>query len=529
MQKTILVVALALFVAFVAADLPQSVYVTPLTNGVAVNGRIPDNLPDELIYYTNVYSFYVPANTTYLNVSVIVTSPSDDCDAVQGLYRANGAPCAEDNYPYENWLCGNTDYFTIYQNEESDPVYFYITPGYGSHLGEFITGATVWFGVAPYYDDSENCTYTVQVQSYDICPTGTVGITANLNEDSAILGCSPFTTVPYNGTSTYNVIATGALDDDETKAFLLFNINVPLDTASISINMNVSYDFVEIYGTQYSPLGTSDNTVCDDDTDGTECGNGYYCYSLICYTPRMGSYWINAYALQNWNGTISFSTMQCSPPAAGPNCNFTQTAMYLNQTAPLTISIPYRSTVADVYWEVLYYIDVPANYSGPDFYMTMSSSADNAFFLPRVNGYPSSDEVFGYDVEDFFDIASAASGGSVWALGSFDYVFAGRYYLAFGCDDSAGCTVVVNFNTSAPLTSGTSTSATTTASSSGVSSTTASSGGSSTTARVSTTYHVATTSIVSTTAAPAATTAHSSGFEVIVPSIVLLLVALLLF
>jgi len=512
-----LLVVFAAFIAFVAAN--QAITVIPLTSGVAYTGVLPGS--NNIDYFTQVFSFYVWPNATFYNISVLNLNSSDYCEYVEGLYRNDGAPCYE-GYDSENWYCSNT-YSSISDVAQA----FY--PGYREYLSEFKTGATVYFGVARYDDENYDCSYSITVTQVATCTLPAIATTTNLDNDITTTQCVTPTPFSSTGTSTFNITNPGT-----TSYFTLYTTQVPLRTGSITVTMNITDDEAEIFGNQYSAIGYSDDSKCSIGGGGGE--GPYYIYSLVCMTPREGLFVFAVQGDFEFNGTISFTMNACPTGLGGYNCLFPEAPVYLNATGTTSLYIPYNNTF-EYYNQLIFYIDVPVNYTGPDFYATFTSPQDASAYLGvRINGYPV-DTDSGQEIDE----RSIDSEGTTFGLSQFDYVFAGRYYFSMYCEYSDGCNVTVNFN-STSVTSSSSSSGVSTTGSSGVSTTgssgvsTTGSSGASTTSR--TTAAGITTSIVTTRAVttgsvttggvpPAATTAmEHSGFELIIPSVVLLLIAL---
>jgi len=522
MQSKLLII-FAAFIAFVAAN--QAISVIPLTSGQVYTGNLPANNID---YFVQVFSFYVWPNTTYYNFTVVNLNDTfdSDCEYVEGLYRNDGAPCYE-SYPTENWYCSN-----VYGDISTVSQAFF--PGYRYSGSEFKTGTTVYFGVARYYSENAACPYTITVDQVAGCPAGQLPTTSELDDFSYTSVCSPATTVASSGTSNFNISGPAVTD-----AFSLYSIQVPLRTGSISITMNITDEEASIYGNQYSAVGYSDSAKCS--TSSGEGEGPYFLYTLTCYTPREGLFVIAVQDSNAFNGTISFTVNACPTGLGGYNCLFPETALNISSSAAMSVYFPYNNTFT-YYNQLIYYVDIPANYTGPDVIATFYSPQDDSAELGiRVNGYPMTIN----DGQEI-DTISINNEGTQFGLSQFDFVFAGRYYFTLFCVDSDGCNVTMSFNQSSISTTSSSSGPVMTTGSSGASgsttgittgSTTGSTTSRTTAAPVTTssvttsaiTTRGATTAVVTTGGVtPAVTTAaEKSGFEVIIPSVVLLLIALI--
>jgi len=295
--------------------------------------------------------------------------------------------------------------------------------------------------------------------------------------------------------------------------------------------MNITDEEASIYGNQYSAVGYSDSAKCS--LSGGTGESNYFLYSLTCYTPREGLFVIAVQDSNAFNGTISFTVNACPTGLGGYNCLFPETALPVNATGAISLYLPYNNTFT-YYNQLIYYIDIPANYSAADFVATFYCvQTDSAQLVARINGYPLT-TVDGQE----FDSIYISTEGSNFGLSQFDYLFPGRYYFSLFCTDSDGCNITMSFNqtSSTSASSGVSTTASSgvsTTGSSGVSTTASSSTTSRTTAAgittsIVTTRGVTTGAITTGGVAPAVTTAaEKSGFEIILPSFVLLLIALI--
>jgi len=231
---------------------------------------------------------------------------------------------------------------------------------------------------------------------------------------------------------------------------------------------------------------------------------------------------------------------------AYPEAAFNATAlMAMNQI----INIPYNSTGQLNYYQNIFYVDIPANYSGNDMLFTFYSPS-SCYLLVRPNGYPEYSSPYGYEDSSEYQSFSG-SDTAVWGLTQFDFVRQSRYYFALLCIDSTdgACNITISMNSTSPSTSSSSGMSTTASSGSSGSTTgittavgittgttTAGITTGTTTAGVTTgvttgitTRGAGTTGITTglTTGSQVTTAAEKSGLEVIIPSIALLLIAML--
>jgi len=549
MKSLILLVALVAAVAY-GAYTPQAVNLIQLTDRVTVSGITPYTSSNS--HLVNAYSIYIPVNASSYVVTVTNTNDSA-CGEITYWIRSGGAACDENNYPNYNFYCGNVPYSYAYSSDNTT-----VIPGFRSELAEFKAGdyAYVAVGGDGY---SHICMYDLTVTiNYD-CPAGQFSVSQGLDSTTTTQCVAAPTVVSPTGSTTLNV-SSGAI---ASGTFIgIYSINMPLEMAVMTVTMNITYDEVDMYGNQYSATGYSSSSYYCSDTSGSSGVTGYYTYSMDCYVPRSGQFYVSLQSDEVFNGTISFSFRQCPSGFGGYNCSFPE--MPINFTAllaaPMNVFIPYYGDY-EGYYQFIYYFDVPANYSSNDLLLFLSTNS-SASLGTRLNGYPEY-SLRGY--EDSYQQYSFSSGSGIYfGLSQFELLYAGRYYFSLQCtSSSAGCNITMSAASSNPTSSTTgmvsttgsttavssttgSTTALTTASTTGsttaltTASTTGSTTGSTTalttgsttgsTTRSSTTGSTTalTTRAALTTATPSITTSsEKSGFEYIIPSFVLLLAALL--
>jgi hypothetical protein len=312
-------------------------------------------------------------------------------------------------------------------------------------------------------------------------------------------------------------------------------------TITAKTNSSSTYFFGRSFSAAQSTSGYG--AQCSD-TSGSDCDtNGVCNYTLNCYVPRQGKFVVTAQDDTYISGSISYTFTNCPAGMGGYRCAYPEAAF--NVTALMSmnqvVNIPYNATGQLNYYQNIFYVDVPANYVGNDLIFTFSSPS-SSYLLVRPNGYPEYNSPYGYEDSSEYQSFSGTD-TAVWGLTQFDFVRQSRYYFALLCVDSTdgACNITISLNSSSPsssssgvsttgatpITTGTTTAGVTTGT------TTAGVTTGTTTAGVTTgsTTGITTRSGVTTgltTAAPSVTTAAlKSGFEVIVPSIALLLIAML--
>jgi len=533
MQKIILLVA---FVAFVAAQYnPQQVTVTSLTNGVATVGTLLPTATSNNVYHVNVYSIFVPMNATSYNVT-LTNSDTTSCSYVTYESKSDGAPCSSYDYDSDYFYCSNA--YISYSNINN-----YNYPGQSSSsLYEYKVGDYLYLAVGKYYssDYDETCTYSLTVTMNGYCPNGQISIASDFSSSSSTQ-CASYTPVTSTGSQSFNLSSAGA-----TNFFSLYVANVALETGMITVNANFTTGSIDITGRQYSPYYSS-YYDCRT-TSGSSQSNGYYTYSLVCYVPRSGLFVFAVEEDSQFNGTITFTFANCPAGMGGFNCSYPNTPFNLTAlaTAPMVVNVPYVSNTLS-YAMSIFYIDISPSFVGNDMIFQFTSTG-SGYICVRPNGYPEENYY-----EDSDEVQSISSGSIIyWGLTQFDYVQRQtRYYFAVLCSDSTNraCNITIGFNSSSTQTSASSggsttgittgvtpvttgiTTGTTTGVTTGI--TTRGITTATTTSVASTTNGVTTrgaTTAGATTSTPAqvTTAAEKSGLEIIVPSIVLLLVALLI-
>jgi hypothetical protein len=523
-MKNAILLLVTLAVAAYAQYYPQgSVTPTLLTAGVTTSGTLPPN--DNLPYYVVPYAVWIPANASYVNVSVTNTD-SNSCTYVSYYFRTDGAACSYSAIDDDYFYCGNSYYDYAFS---TDTVEF--LPGYRNNLVEFKTGDYFYISIGLYSNYDVACTYNVLVNVDMNCPANTISASAALSSSATSAVCVPYTTVPNTGSTTYNITGGGSTD-----AFSVYITDVLLDTGMITVTANLTDSSVDIYGNQYSPYGDTGYYKCYE-SSGSSQGNGYYTYVVNCYTPRTGRFVWTVQETDSFNGTITFAFTQCSGGMGGYNCSFPQQAFNVTAlSTPMMVTVPYGSSGWLSYYMKIFYVDVGANFTSPDliFYFC---SAQSSYLQVRIGGYPEYYSYYGYEDTDEGQSIGSCSSPAIWGLTQFDYVYPARYYFAILCTSSSAgeCNVTISLNS----TGGGSTSTGLSTTGTPAQTTTA---GVSTTAMASTTSIASTTSVASTTRAattavrmttaapPVATTGAvaTGGVEYLIPSFVLLLVSLLI-
>jgi len=306
-----------------------------------------------------------------------------------------------------------------------------------------------------------------------------------------------------------------------------YKIVVPDATGHIYVELNSTSSGAYLYGKSFS-LPTSSYYNCY--TSSYDIVDTYYIYSMFCYTPRAGEFYIMVEDSNTFTGSIKFNMLTCGAGMGGYNCTFPSIAVNATSFATgMQIYIPY--TGASDYLNYAYYymyMDIMSGLTAATLPgdMTVSASGDGSYMYVRRGGFPEDSSTYGYE-----DSAEYDSFPATFGINNFEFQVPGRIYFAFECYSTPGCNVTVSANVSASTsaTSVSSASSVSSVSSAGVSTTqsvsSASSQGS-TTSIMSTTRGVTTMGVTTmTTTAGASTTAEqasSSDSMIIAPTLAFL-------
>jgi hypothetical protein len=293
---------------------------------------------------------------------------------------------------------------------------------------EWEVNSWLYIGVGRYGSYSTyTCTYTFTATINGSCPTGSIGY-----GDDYQSSCAPYTTVSSG--SKMNITSNG-----NTNFQQVYKIQLPTDVGHIYVQINASDSGFELIGKNFGAPFDSDYNCDDSGYTYYDPNTTMYYMDYYCYTPRVGAFYMfltNSYA---FNGSIQISYMQCPTGMGGFNCTFSSVA--LNETAPQTFVVP--STSSLTYGFAYVYVDIPANYSGPD-YQVYASSTQSGYLYVRYGGYPEDSSYYGYTSSYQY-----SSFPSSFSLNNFDFVMPGRWYFGLECySGTNGCNITVQKNNS---------------------------------------------------------------------------------
>jgi len=276
-----------------------------------------------------------------------------------------------------------------------------------------------------------------------------------------------------------------------------------------------------------------DYNACEIE-DGEQIGEtGVYTYSLFCYTPRAGSFFLTVYnddigETPTITGTISITYVECNSTFTGMggyNCSFPVVACNESwSNYPVYIAFPESADDSYLSGPAWYcYVDVPANYSKSAFGLTVSASAGNTDYdtivIVRKNGF-AEDGYFGYE-GDQASHTELSEGESVsLGLTAFDFYEPGRWFFGVICQQEGEGVTGCNFTVSANSTNGPTT---TTSGSTTTASTTSTKGTSST---ASTTSTKGTTSTMNTMVMTTHASGKTSSSAIVLPSLFVVVVSM---
>lgn len=424
MMKSVVIVGL-----LIATSLAQLLLVTPLTDSTVQNGILGITTTANN-YATDLYSFYVPPNANGLTVTF--SNTNTQCTYLHLFLRTSGLPC---NYNQVNgsYLCGNS----------ADPgnglssgahVYNY-QPGDSDSLFEFVAGGNVYFGISRYGTyNTYACTYTLVVNA-STCANDTVGNTIG----TLGVPCANYTaiTLPYSA----NITNT----DDEAEYLRVHKFTVAQNTGHVMVVFTVDSTNSYLYGKSYSAPDTSYYN-CYQSSYIASNQTGFYQYTMFCYTPRSGDFYVTVRDYYGFsNGTISITALVCGPGMGGFACTYPSTALdfSVNSTASFTGTITQAESDL-TYPFVYYYFDMPMNYSGAPIRVNLASTAGSAYLYVRVDGYPEDSSTYGYEDSSEYDSAPAS-----YIIDGREF---GRIYFGVECYSATACNYNLGLGVAASIT-----------------------------------------------------------------------------
>jgi hypothetical protein len=425
-----IIFALFAFIAVAVAQQTFSVY--PLSSGISYAGSLSLQLSQTSAFLVNLYSIFVPENATSVNVTLVNTNYAT-CSYITVVVMSSSLPCdAEDylHFPYEENMCSNG-----YNVDDGIPssyteIFYAGEDQYEQY--EFSVNRNWYISVGRYYSEyyGEACAYSLTATINQTCPTGSVGLSYELDSDEYTQCSLPYTTVT-NFPSTFN--ATG-----DSQHYPVYKLNIPVGTGYFNVKVNVSnYDDnggeLYIYGKAYGSPSEYNNDC--EYYDYITVGN-YSIYNFNCTTPRSGDWYFVIYSEDYaFNATVTFyAPVVCANGTGGNACQWNCTAY---SPATLNVQIPALG------W-YYFYIDIPANYSSNRITLTAASAQDVVFYYRR-NGFPD-DSYSGYEGSEEYQDVTANSPAS-FSLSQFDWYVPGRIYFGLYCENGAnGCSATVTTN-----------------------------------------------------------------------------------
>jgi len=306
----------------------------------------------------------------------------------------------------------------------------------------------------------------------------------------------------------------------------LYKLDIPQGTGHVFIQMNSTSSGGYIYGKNYAD-GTYSGYNCYTSSE-TSVGN-IYVYELFCFTPRAGDFYVTIQDDNMFSAVVQYTVLTCPAGMGGFNCTFPAVALNLT-SLPLTVTVPYSSDGVQylTYGWSYFYIDIPGNITNMGELQISASSTQSGYLNYRRNGFPEDSSTYGY--EDSFEYDSYPSS---YSINQFEWQVAGRIYFGLECTTTPSCAVTIGANSSITTgssgvsTTGSGTGVSTTGTATGVSttaSTTAQASTTGSTTRAATTQALTTSRGVTTSAQE-----HSSPASTLIPSVLVGLVAYLLF
>jgi len=444
MNKVILFVFA--FVALCYSQQSGPLTVTSLTNGVPSASSLPVQSSSAFAYNVQVFSFYVMENASLVNVTI--NNLGSNCGSLELYTKTGGLACSSDQYSSSEYPCAYVTYFTTSYSSVNNKVYI---PGSSYEMFDFSVGSTWYFSVqrysSSYYD--EVCPYTITVTVPQTCPSGSVSYAQDLSSSYYVNCSSPYTEVA-TFPAVYNISGGGP-----TTSPNIFKIDVPTATVGqIMINVSSNISSTTVYGKNFASPTYSDYNCY---TGSSYFVNGMYTYSVNCYTPRKGAFYV---AIQNddaFMGSITIQMMQCTDASmlGGYNCSYP--SMQLNvSNLPMNVLVAYPPNQEISYSFAYYYMDF-ANYTGNNFQLQVSllgTGSSNYVFI-RKDGYPEYSSTYGYEF-------NSRSTPATFTLTDFDFQVDGRWYLGLSCYNSGyNCNFTISANSSSTSSSSSSGAATT--------------------------------------------------------------------
>jgi hypothetical protein len=421
------IVVLAVFLALAFAQSPQTGVLVPTTiaSGQLVNGVLAPTT-QAANYHVDLYQFWVPENTSAVNLTFTNTN-SADCDYINLYIRganSGGLPCSQDDYDAQEFPCAMD--WSIYDGIPST-YYQLLDSSTEEDIYEWEVNSWLYIGVGRYGSyNTYTCTYSFTATINGSCQTGSIGVG---DDDQTV--CVPYTTI--NSAAKMNITGNG--DNFQQ----VYKIDLPLDVGHVYIQINSTDTGFELAGKNYGAPYDSDYNCDQSGYSYYDENTTIYYMDYYCYTPRVGSFFMfltnTDYA---FNASISISYLQCPTGMGGYNCTYS--SVPLNETNAQTFFVP-NTNDGDEFAYV--YVDIPANYTGPD-YQVYGSSSQSGYLYIRYGGYPEDSSTYGY--ASSYQYSSLPSS---FTLNNFDFIMPGRWYFGLECySGTNGCNMTIQKNNS---------------------------------------------------------------------------------
>jgi len=496
MKVLFLVVALFAIGSFGTGNSPVYYKDLPTTFSVAVNGVIPAAATDS--DYLDLYRIWVPVNAS--SVTMVLNNTSPDCDYIEVYMKTDTAVCPTGyNSDFASNVQGICDVLR-YDNDNAasgTPMtitwanyYYDLTNDDGEVY--FQTGAYWYIGIAKYVDYDYACSYSILSITTATCPAGQVAIGLDSIDDTPSCAASYPVTLPFKGTIT----ATSA------NRYIYSAVLNSTYYGKIDVWINSTSEDLEIYTrTGAAPSHDYPNYqyyFFDPDDVGD-----FFIYSFSVYTPIGSGTWYleivnTGGAGTMYDATVVLTPLVCGAGLGGYNCTYPVHAF--NPLNPPTTMYTLNPNTPDLYYPFIYfYTDVYANSSAFTFGITVASGTSSAEIYVKWNGYPETEEPYGYLDGNYYQVVDNSEIG-YFVVTPNDVIQGGRIYFGVTID---GDTTVNFYVNSTVVTIATTTGSATTGS---AVTTTANPA----TTKATTTANPATTK-ASTTANPATTKASTTG------------------
>jgi len=475
--------------------------ITPLTPGVTVNAAIvnPGTSPNNIAPV--LYSIYIPENATVINF-MLTNNNNDDCDFIDLLVETQTPPCVQETFEIDTFYTYCSFFSSDYSGFSSANLQ--LTPGVAESWYIQNVDTTIFVGVATEGSyTGESCTYSLIVSFNFTCPSGSIGIRNDSNDNNA--GCIFYHAVP--DPANYSVFVNVNQGEDY---FDEWRFPIAANTGDFHIHIDSS-----VYMTAYarSNGGASDEAYdCEESSDSNMNG---YSLDLHCYVPESG--WMYLYLESEntqFNFTMTSGVTVCGSTSVGYNCSFPAVAItdfsqvynvrFTEQDGWLSYNFRY------------FYFDVPAALNSTNMQLnvmlTNTTGDDEGYVIvtkdnfPEANSYRDSSYQYGVlNTDNTF----------TFLYTFYDAYFWPRNWIGLYCYDNTcnitlwfttpGTTTTTTTTAAAATTTTTAAAATTTTSTAAAATTTTTAAAATTTTSTSTTAAAATTT-TSTTAAAATTT-----------------------